>query len=57
MADNNYKVAVLGGGSFGTAIANMIADKGTPVTMWIRSEQRAKQVMQSRENSYYFARL
>lgn len=53
MADNNYKVAVLGGGSFGTAIANMIADKGTPTTLWMRSRPRAKQVEHSRENSHY----
>jgi len=53
VTDNNYKVAVLGGGSFGTAIANMIADKGAPVTLWMRSEQRAKQAAQSRENSHY----
>jgi len=53
VTNNNYKVAVLGGGSFGTAIANMIADKGTPVTLWMRSEHRAKQVADTRENKHY----
>jgi len=29
----NHRVAVLGGGSFGTAIANMIASNGYAVTL------------------------
>ena len=50
---NNHKVAVLGGGSFGTAIANMIASNGYPVTLWLRSEARAKSIRDNRENPDY----
>ena len=49
----NHRVAVLGGGSFGTAIANMIASNGYAVTRWLRSEVRAASIRDSRENSDY----
>ena len=49
----NHRVAVLGGGSFGTAIANMIASNGYAVTLWLRSEVRAASIRDSRENSDY----
>jgi glycerol-3-phosphate dehydrogenase (NAD(P)+) len=42
--DERYKVAVLGGGSFGTAIANIMADNGHSVRLWMRNEQRAEEI-------------
>ncbi|HQQ74209.1 MAG TPA: 2-dehydropantoate 2-reductase N-terminal domain-containing protein, partial [Pseudomonadales bacterium] len=30
------KVVVIGGGSFGTAIANMLAENGHTSTLWLR---------------------
>ena len=30
------RVAVLGGGSFGTVIANLAAGNGCPTTQWLR---------------------
>ncbi len=54
MTDNkNHKVAVLGGGSFGTAIANMIASNDYPVTLWLRSETRAQTIRETHENPDY----
>ncbi|MEH6617166.1 MAG: NAD(P)-binding domain-containing protein, partial [Porticoccus sp.] len=47
------KIAVLGGGSFGTAIANMIAANGHDVVLWMRDEENAKQCSQTRENTRY----
>ncbi len=46
-------VAVLGGGSFGTAMANMIAANGHAVTLWMRDPANAEQTQQSRRNSAY----
>jgi len=46
-------VAVLGGGSFGTVIANIIAENGCPVHFWMRSESLAAEVNRSRENGRY----
>ncbi len=49
----NIRVAVLGGGSFGTVIANIIAENGYPVFFWMRSKDMAHQVNEARENSQY----
>ena len=46
-------VAVLGGGSFGTVIANIIAANGHDVRLWMRSGERAGLVNSSRENPDY----
>ena len=51
------KVAVLGGGSFGTVIANIIAENGFDVYLWMRSEKMARQVNEQRENTQYLPGL
>jgi len=50
---NTSRIAVLGGGSFGTAIANMIARKGYPVTLWMRDAANAEHCRTQRENTPY----
>ena len=47
------KITVLGGGSFGTAIANMIASNGHPVTLWMRDAENARHCMDAGENTPY----
>lgn len=47
------KIAVIGGGSFGTVIANITAENGYDVSFWMRSEAQAKQLNSTRENSQY----
>ncbi|PCJ36185.1 MAG: NAD(P)H-dependent glycerol-3-phosphate dehydrogenase [Cellvibrionales bacterium] len=49
----NNKITVLGGGSFGTAIANMIASNGHPVTLWMRDAENARHCMEVGENTPY----
>jgi len=49
----NNKITVLGGGSFGTAIANMIASNGHPVTLWMRDAENARHCMEAGENTPY----
>lgn len=49
----NLKVAVLGGGSFGTALANIIAANGHTTLLWFRDEERAQQCQTHRENTRY----
>lgn len=51
--DSKIQVAVLGGGSFGTAIANIIAVNGHRTFLWMRDGQNAEQCQSSRENSKY----
>jgi len=48
-----YKVAVLGGGSFGTAIANIMAENGHAVSLWLRNQERADEINLNHINSAY----
>lgn len=47
------KVAVLGGGSFGTALANIVAANGHATTLWFRDRERAETCERTRENANY----
>ena len=46
-------VAVLGGGSFGTAVANLLAENGVPVRQWMRDPEQAEAMRVNRENPRY----
>ncbi len=46
-------VSVLGAGSWGTAIAAGLSDKGIPVCLWARREEQAEEMRSSRENADY----
>ena len=46
-------VSVIGGGSFGTVIANIVAGNGYRVNFWLRNEESATEVNEKRENSRY----
>lgn len=47
------QVAVLGGGSFGTAIANILADNGHLVRLWMRNEDTVNDIASQNENTRY----
>lgn len=47
------RVAVLGGGSFGTVIANIMAEKGIPVKLWLRDPEQAEAINRDRINQRY----
>lgn len=53
MLDSKITVSILGGGSFGTAIANIVAENNHRALLWMRNEKRAKEINQSRENKAY----
>ncbi|UVJ42461.1 NAD(P)H-dependent glycerol-3-phosphate dehydrogenase [Pseudomonas sp. LS1212] len=46
-------VAVLGGGSFGTAVANLLAENGLGVRQWMRDPEQAEAMRTHRENPRY----
>ena len=48
-----HRVAVLGGGSFGTVLANIAAANGHDVVLWMRSGERAGIINASQENPDY----
>ncbi|MBV1915040.1 MAG: NAD(P)H-dependent glycerol-3-phosphate dehydrogenase [Pseudomonadales bacterium] len=47
------KVTVLGGGSFGTVLANILATNGHQTCLWMRNPKSAEETQKSRENSKY----
>jgi glycerol-3-phosphate dehydrogenase (NAD(P)+) len=47
------KVAVIGGGSWGTTLADLLAGKGVDVTMWIRERELLAAIKSTGENSWY----
>ena len=51
--NNNYKIAVLGAGSFGTVIANMLAVNGFATTLWMRSDKQLQAINSIGENAAY----
>jgi glycerol-3-phosphate dehydrogenase (NAD(P)+) len=51
--DTTSKVAVVGGGSWGTALALLIARKGFPVTQWARDKNLIGEIGERRENPIY----
>ena len=53
MSFKSKKIAVLGGGSFGTVLANIISENNHRVCLWLRNKNRADALNSQQENSYY----
>ena len=45
--------AVIGGGSFGTVIGNILADNGIQTTLWLRNEDAANEINDKHHNEQY----
>ncbi len=56
MSTSNH-IAVLGGGSFGTVIANIAAENGYSVKLWMRSQDAANSITAQRINQKYLPSL
>ncbi len=52
-SDKFFSVAVLGAGSWGTALAVLLANKGISVKLWSRRREHADLLNRTRENSLY----
>ncbi len=50
---NSKKATVIGGGSFGTAIANILAENGFQICQWMRNQQTIVQMNSEHENKKY----
>ncbi len=55
MVRNNTKIAVIGAGSWGTALAMVLASKGFSVPLWGHNPSHIEKLQQERENSAYLA--
>jgi glycerol-3-phosphate dehydrogenase (NAD(P)+) len=51
------QVAVLGGGSFGTVLANLAASNGHEVRLWVRDAEQALRINSEGANSTYHPEL
>lgn len=47
------KIGVLGGGSWGTALSILLANKGQNVDIWVRNEKQFQEMISLRKNSRY----
>ena len=50
---SEMEVAIVGGGNFGTAIANIIARNGHTTRLWMRDPEQVSQTVQAGENLRY----
>ena len=47
------KIAVIGGGSWGTTLADLLAKKGHASRLWVREQAVMNEIRATRENSWY----
>ena len=55
--ENFQNVAVLGGGSFGTVLANLAASNGYNVSLWVRDSEQALRINSEGANTTYHPEL
>lgn len=53
MNAENARIAVVGGGSWGTTLANLLADKGYPIDFWVYETEVREQIETDRENRVF----
>ncbi len=47
------RISVIGGGSWGTTLANLLAKKGERTTLWVREQDLMAEMRSRRENTWY----
>jgi glycerol-3-phosphate dehydrogenase (NAD(P)+) len=47
------RIGVIGGGSWGTALAKLLAEKGYPVALWVHDPTHCREMSEKRENTAY----
>ncbi len=50
---SHLKVGVVGAGSWGTALANLLATKGYPINWWVFEKDLCEELKETRENSLF----
>lgn len=47
------RIGVVGAGSWGTTLAQLVADKGYPVDLWVYEQELCRTIQETRENPVY----
>ncbi len=47
------KISVIGAGSWGTALANLLANKGLNVHLWVREPELCEEIIEKKENTWF----
>jgi glycerol-3-phosphate dehydrogenase (NAD(P)+) len=50
---STFKIAVVGAGSWGTALADLLACKGFKISLWVFETEVREQIEQSQENKFF----
>ena len=55
--NKSYKIWVLGGGRFGTVLANLAASNGHDVSLWFKDSDKALRINSESKNTEYHPEL
>ncbi len=55
--ESEFKISVIGAGSWGTTIAKHLAEKGSDVTLWVKEEIVRESILRTRENHFYLPKI
>ncbi len=47
------KIAIIGAGSWGTALSNLLANKGLYVSLWVRERELYEELIEKKENTWF----
>ena len=48
-----FGIGVVGAGSWGTALANLLAEKRYPIDLWVYEQEVCQQIAENRENKVF----
>ena len=51
------KIAVIGAGSWGTTLADLLARKGVPTTLWVREPELLAEIKATGRNTWFLPEL